>query len=488
MFKDLEKRGVKPNRSEDNPTNSEEFNAAFNEEIEEMAAADSTTEEEVAAKKGPSRILVYSVLGLLIYLSAYIWLTVINGKALNQVINPLQANQYQPKAVTPLHQQNHTQVDAQMTASGNITDEIKAAIETEIQQSHADNGQSIEEMLSEAEELRQAEISKAIKGTIDAQTEKLATSDKTDVIEDPAVTAIQEATASTTVKPQPLKTKVKPVVKKVAKVQKPKVAKTVSKPEPAKQKLVQVKKHAATKTAMVETITKPAKAQPAARKPILAKAKPHTVKQNTVKHKPKIVKTIRSEHQAEQVYQKALKYVQQGRVSEAQALLAKTLDIDPAHQDARQTLAALLLDNQRIKAAKEVLQDGLVVSPNHVPFRMAVARLEVELGDQGHALETLLEGKKQALNNAPYQAFLASLLQEQNRHEEAITHFKNALNIDRGTPNVFIGLGISLQSLNRLDDAKIAYQKAQNNTRLPNDLRDFIGYRLKEVEERLSTR
>ncbi len=472
MLKDLEKRGVTPSMAFGNTKEATQESIT-----DHTAASEGNTETEAktadTGKKQPSRLLIYSGLFLLIYLAFYGWVTFKGDQAFKQVANPLQAQQYQPKAVQPLHQtasrapQTSTAIAATDTTS-DVASEIKAAIEAEIKQVHAAaNDAEIEKMLSEAEAARQAAIEKALAGEV-------ATNNSI------AKTAPAKPVKKTIAKRETVRT-TKPT---------PKVAKIAVKPK-SKKKTTVVKKPVKVAKASAKVVQKSAHK---ASKPLLAKApaklsaaKPHAnTRAKTAA--PKIVKTVRLEHQAEALYQKALTYVQQGRVSEAQTVLANALDIDPAHQDARQTLAALLLDNQRIQAAKNVLQDGLVVTPNHLPFRMAVARLEVELGQSTLALETLMQGKKQALNHAEYQAFMGTLLQGQNRHAEAITHFQNALNINRGLSNVLIGMGVSYQALNRLDDAKIAYQKAQSNTRLPNNLKDFLDYRIKEVEQRISSK
>jgi MSHA biogenesis protein MshN len=204
--------------------------------------------------------------------------------------------------------------------------------------------------------------------------------------------------------------------------------------------------------------------------------------------KANFIKTERPEQKSENLYQTALNYVQQGRVSEAQTILNEALSSFPRNHDARQPLAALLLDNNRMKEAKDVLNDGLKVSPDHVGFRKAVARLEVELGEQSNALTTLLQGSSFAMHDAPYQAFLGTMLQRQNRHAEAIEHFNAAIAIDRTLPNVFVGLGISLQATNRFEDAQLAYQHAKGNASLDQNLESFIDLRIKEMNQRISSK
>lgn len=491
MLKDLEKRGVTPSMAFGNVKESTEESDAAS--ISDVSQADHT--EAAPSKKQPSRLIIYGGLFLAIYLAAYGWISYKGDNAIKQMVNPLQAQQYQPKAIKPLHEignplpQRNQQLAMQQnnveTASATPSDielEIKAAIEAEVSRANAANEAAIEEMLSEAETARQTAIQQALASEMAvAKPQKTAKIDQQVPVQQAVPKPVKAAKTQT--KRKIAKAPIKPAVntKPAAKVKPVKVAKankanTKPAPKAPTIKTAKVASTPAPKVAKAKVIAKPAPVRTTTKAPTLSASA------------PKIVKKVRSEHQAEALYQKALRYVQQGRVSEAQTVLANALDIDPAHQDARQTLAALLLDNQRITAAKEVLQDGLVVTPHYLPFRMAVARLEVELGQPSLALDTLMKGKKQALNHAEYQAFIGTLLQGQGRHAEAITHFQNALNINRGMSNVLIGMGVSYQALNRLDDAKIVYQKAQSNTRLPNNLKDFLNYRIKEVDQKISAK
>ena len=102
-----------------------------------------------------------------------------------------------------------------------------------------------------------------------------------------------------------------------------------------------------------------------------------------------IGKQIRPDQKSGNFYHQALINLQQGRVAEAQANLTQALEANPSNQEARQTLAGLLIDNKRNDEAKATLTAGLVIAPEQSDFRMALARLQVEAGDRVSALNTL---------------------------------------------------------------------------------------------------
>jgi MSHA biogenesis protein MshN len=200
-------------------------------------------------------------------------------------------------------------------------------------------------------------------------------------------------------------------------------------------------------------------------------------------------KQIRPEQKSASIYLQAVTYLQQGRVTEAQANLALALETNPINHDARQMLAGLLLDNSRHDEAKAVLAAGIAIAPEQNGFRMALARLQVEAGDVSGAIYTLEQGLSFAKNNGDFQIFLATLLQRANRHEDAISHYRNALSLNsasaNATANALVGLGISLQAVNQLAESQEVFSRAQSSTALSPELLTFVEQHLKQLNQRL---
>jgi MSHA biogenesis protein MshN len=203
-----------------------------------------------------------------------------------------------------------------------------------------------------------------------------------------------------------------------------------------------------------------------------------------------IVKQISPEQKSGNSYRQALANLQQGRVAEAQSNLAQALEANPANQEARQTLAGLLLDNNRNDEAISTLAAGLAIAPEQTNFRIALARLQIELSDKSAALTTMEQGLVYANNNADYQSFFATLLQRANRHDEAISHYKTALSINASprnssSANSLVGLGISLQAIGKLENAQEAFARAQSIATLSPELVQFIDQQLKQINQHL---
>jgi MSHA biogenesis protein MshN len=184
---------------------------------------------------------------------------------------------------------------------------------------------------------------------------------------------------------------------------------------------------------------------------------------------------------ADHEYRKASTLLQQGRLADAQEGFRAALNLYPAHHAARQAMVALMLQGKMHGDAERALQDGLKVAPEQIGFAMTLARLQVDRGDVPGATATLQSSAAHAQGSPDYAAFLAALLQRQGRHEEAIEKFSAAL---RGKPNTgvwWLGLGMSLQAMNRGAEAQEAYRRAKAGNINP-ELAAYADQRLRQLQ------
>ncbi|HWI15375.1 MAG TPA: tetratricopeptide repeat protein, partial [Burkholderiales bacterium] len=78
--------------------------------------------------------------------------------------------------------------------------------------------------------------------------------------------------------------------------------------------------------------------------------------------------------------------------------------------------------------------------------------------------------------------FYAALLQRQQRHEEAIERFNAALRLRPQSGVWLMGLGISLQAVNRLSESQDAYRRAREASGLTPELQAFLDQRLRQMQ------
>lgn len=193
------------------------------------------------------------------------------------------------------------------------------------------------------------------------------------------------------------------------------------------------------------------------------------------------LKTITPQQRAESEFGKANLAAQEGRTNDALAGYEAALLIDSSHKEARRAWVGLLLGLKRNDDAERVLQRGLKRDPHDTSFAMLLARLQVERNAVPLALETLQKTLPYAEEQADYQAFVAALLQRQSRHDEAIAHYQVALRLAPSNGIWLMGMGISLQAVQRNEDARAAYQRALASNSLNAQLQAFVQQKLKEL-------
>lgn len=196
---------------------------------------------------------------------------------------------------------------------------------------------------------------------------------------------------------------------------------------------------------------------------------------------PQQLKKITPLQRAESEFQKANLAVKEGRMNDALAGYEGALLIDSSYKDARRAWVGLLINLKRNADAERVLLKGIKRDPHDASFGMLLARLQVERGEIPLALETLQKTLPYAEGQADYQAFLAALLQRENRHDEAVAHYQVALNLVPNNGIWLMGMGISLQALQRNEDARSAYQRALASNSLNPQLQAYVQQKLKDI-------
>ena len=185
---------------------------------------------------------------------------------------------------------------------------------------------------------------------------------------------------------------------------------------------------------------------------------------------------------AENEYRKAVAFLNQGRLAEAEESFRAALGIYPENHLARQGLIGLLVQGKKFQDAERALEEGVTLSPAQIGFSMMLSRLQADRGDSELAIATLEKGLQYAQGSADYVAFLAALLQRQGRHEDAIGYFHAALRLRPGTGVWWLGLGMSLQALNQPAAAQSAYREARAAGTLQPELAALAEQRMKQLQ------
>jgi len=185
---------------------------------------------------------------------------------------------------------------------------------------------------------------------------------------------------------------------------------------------------------------------------------------------------------AEQEYGKASALLHQDRRDDARNALVAALQHYPAHMGARQGLFGMMIEAKKYAEAEQIMQEGLQLNPAQIGFAMALARLQLDRGNTQAAVDTLNKSLAYAQNNPDYLSFLAALLQRQKRHGEAIELYAATLKLQPQSGVWLMGLGISLQALNRNAEAQEAFRRAKASGNLNPDLQAYVDQRLRQLQ------
>lgn len=234
----------------------------------------------------------------------------------------------------------------------------------------------------------------------------------------------------------------------------------------------------AIETPIAERKAAPAKPKAAASK--AAAPKPAAPKNVKAAAEPRAIsKTV--SNAAHTQFRRAAQFLNQGRVSEAEAQLILALKSDPAHALARQAYVALLLEQARVEEARAMLQEAVAANPAHAPFALALSRIYVEQRDYPAALRAM-DNAGTAAQGSDFQSLRAVVLQRMGRHNEAVNAYQAALRSGPQQATTWMGLGISLEALGHRPEAAQAYKRALGAGALAAEAKEYAEARVRALD------
>jgi MSHA biogenesis protein MshN len=239
-----------------------------------------------------------------------------------------------------------------------------------------------------------------------------------------------------------------------------------------KQSLPAVHLNKRDKSLSVDSSPPPAKAepaiQPAAAVPIQALAGPADLQKSTVIKK---MAELSPEEEAQQLYEEAQSLSRAGKSEAAVEKYRQALARDPGLRPARLQLAWLLQRRGQVDEGLQVLRTGYERQPNDV-LAIATGRMLADQGQREEALGWLVRGGA-GLRPADF-ALMGALLSQLLRYDEAVKAYQHALAVDPGQGGWWLGLGLALESLGRLDEARAAYRRALEQGEFKPEVIEFL--------------
>jgi Tfp pilus assembly protein PilF len=202
---------------------------------------------------------------------------------------------------------------------------------------------------------------------------------------------------------------------------------------------------------------------------------------NPTVYKGELIKTPANKQTsayAEKLFQEAYALYLNQNISDSLKMLNMALDQDASHVNARSTLALILSEQGHNELAYSVLNEGLIQYPDVIEWLKMVARLKLAEDKPVEAARVLSEHSPPISSHTEFYAMQAAIFQKLNDHTSSARIYRDLLQINPLKAIWWMGLGISLESLKRYDDALYAYQKALNNPSLAGESKQFVSQRL----------
>lgn len=181
-------------------------------------------------------------------------------------------------------------------------------------------------------------------------------------------------------------------------------------------------------------------------------------------------------------FRRAMTLVNQGRVAEAQQLLAAILKAEPAHANARQVYVAVLLEQGRIDQARRLLEEGLALAPSHAEFALALARILAGQREYEAALAVMDKADRAGAGSSIFLTLRGAVLQRLGRHAEAVQAYQNAVQAAPQQAANWLGLAISYEALARIAEARDAYRHSLEVGPLAPAAREYAETRIRTLQ------
>lgn len=192
----------------------------------------------------------------------------------------------------------------------------------------------------------------------------------------------------------------------------------------------------------------------------------------------------------------AIQYHQAGQLAEAGSIYRQVLQVDPRHADALHYLGVISHQQEDPETAVELISKAIQSAPDNASyhsnlgeafralgrfdeataayekaltidpaFAMAHNNLANVLADSGQKNDALARYDKAAAllpDDPEIQLNRANLLMELARSREAVQAYRNLIEQFPQFPVVWNGLGLALEALENLEDARQSYEKARD--------------------------
>jgi len=156
----------------------------------------------------------------------------------------------------------------------------------------------------------------------------------------------------------------------------------------------------------------------------------------------------------------ASKYLQAGRLAEAQAQLEAALRVDPRDAEVHSNLGTLLQAQGRINDGMQHLRTAVTLKPKDDAVHFNLGNALLAAGQTDAAMREFQTAITLNPENADAHFNLAMILGPRNRLDEAITHLRRVIEINPRNADAHRNLSIAYALQRRIDEATAEAQEA----------------------------
>ena len=157
----------------------------------------------------------------------------------------------------------------------------------------------------------------------------------------------------------------------------------------------------------------------------------------------------------------------------AYAYFREALMVKPSFDSAWVNLGILYRLNEYLPQAEKAYQHALVINPDSLTALENLAYLYTFSGRIEEAEKILEKVKSQRNNNPYYHVNLGEQEMEQKHWEQALTHFRRALALDKGKHEVYFGLARAYYEIGELKQSERYFKQAKSKAMNKHDAEKY---------------
>ncbi|MDY6978357.1 MAG: tetratricopeptide repeat protein [Pseudomonadota bacterium] len=191
---------------------------------------------------------------------------------------------------------------------------------------------------------------------------------------------------------------------------------------------------------------------------------------------------LSDEQRAELAYKKGYQLLGRDQNEAGERHLREALQYYRQHHRARELLAGVYIKSGRYVEAAALLKEGVALAPQNSLFAKLYARVLLKQDKPAQAIAVLEHQPPPLRVDSDYHALLAAIYQQADYHLKAAATYRDLLRVNPRQGNWWIGLGVSLEQLQKYTEARSAYERARNSPALSKNLKEYAAKRLSALE------